>query len=291
MLGNECATGSRSATSPKQIVAVSYQPNASSIITRCSAHLTASHDLQSKSIQDSISINRKGTTLASEASLAAELTEAPEKAARRKIPGGLPYTSSPGVLRRVLEKIPTSEKPGIFTNDFLGTVMGATGGAARPIIPILKATGLLNQTGTPTELYAQFQTDAGRPDAALQALRNGFGEVFRRNQYAHRADEAALIDVIVAITGLPKREGIVRYILTTFQAFQDYAKQAREDAKKEEQRIAASEHDALPPPVERIGGGAGRLQLAYNINVVLPETTNVEVYNAIFKSLKANLLP
>ena len=35
----------------------------------------------------------------------------------------------------------------------------------------------------------------------------------------------------------------------------------------------------------------GRLQLAYNINVVLPETTNVEVYNAIFRSLKGNLLP
>jgi hypothetical protein len=148
-----------------------------------------------------------------------------------------------------LEKIPTSEKPGIFNNDFLGTVMGATGGAARPIIPILKATGLLNQSGAPTELYAQFQTDAGRPAAALQALRNGFGEVFRRNQYAHRADEAALIDVIVAITGLPKKEGIVRYILATFQAFQDYAKQAREDAKNDEQGDAAPTYDTPPRPL------------------------------------------
>jgi len=215
----------------------------------------------------------------------------PEKTARRKIPGGLPYTSSPGVLRRVLEKIPTSEKPGTFTYDFLGTVMEARGGAARPIIPILKATGFLNQTGAPTELYAQFQTDAGRPAAALQALRNGFGEIFRRNQYAHKAEEAALIDVIVAITGLPKKEGIVRYILATFQAFQEYAKQAREDAKADEKSDAGQSHDTPPPPpTDQNGSGNGRLQLAYNINVILPETTNVEVYNAIFKSLKANLL-
>lgn len=213
-----------------------------------------------------------------------------EKSVRRKIPGGLPYTSSPGVLRRVLERIPTSEKPGTFTYDFLGTVMEARGGAARPIIPILKATGLLNQTGAPTELYAQFQTDAGRPVAALQALRNGFGEIFRRNQYAHKADEAALIDVVVAITGLPKKEGIVRYILTTFQAFQEYARQAREDAKLDDQSDASPSNDALPPSMDQNGGGTGRLQLAYNINVVLPETTNVEVYNAIFRSLKANLL-
>lgn len=226
--------------------------------------------------------------MTTEAPQAEEPTETPEKTARRKIPGGFPYTSSPGVLRRVLEKIPTSEKPGTFTNDFLGTVMGATGGAARPVIPILKATGLLNQTGAPTELYAQFQTDAGRPAAALQALRNGFGEIFRRNQYAHRAEEAALLDVIVAVTGLPKKEGIVRYILNTFQAFQDYAKQAREDAKIE-QSEAAPAHIAPPSFGERTGD-VGRLQLAYNINVVLPETTNVEVYNAIFKSIKANLL-
>jgi len=169
--------------------------------------------------------------------------------------------------------------------------MGATGGAARPIIPILKATGLLNQTGAPTELYAQFQTDAGRPAAALKALRNGFAEVFRRNQYAHKAEEAALVDVIVAITGLPKKEGIVRYILNTFQSFQDYAKQAREDGKPEDLNDAGQSHDSPPPPPsDQNGGGNGRLQLAYNINVVLPETTNVEVYNAIFKSLKANLL-
>lgn len=215
----------------------------------------------------------------------------PEKAVRRKIPGGLPYTSSPGVLRRVLEKIPASEKPGTFTYDFLGTVMEARGGAARPIIPILKATGLLNQVGAPTELYAQFQTDAGRPIVALQALRNGFGEIFRRNQYAHKADEAALIDVIVAITGLPKKEVIVRYILTTFQAFQEYAKQARDGATIDEQGDVPPSYDAPPPaPTDQNDGGSGRLQLAYNINVVLPETTNVEVYNAIFRSLKANLL-
>lgn len=156
----------------------------------------------------------------------------------------------------------------------------------------MKATGLLNQTGAPTELYAQFQTDAGRPAAALQALRNGFGEIFRRNQYAHKAEEAALIDVIVAITGLPKKEGIVRYILTTFQAFQEYAKLAREDATADQQSDASQSPDApAASPADQSGGGAGRLQLAYNINVVLPETTNVEVYNAIFRSLKANLLP
>jgi len=99
-----------------------------------------------------------------------------------------------------------------------------------------------------------------------------------------------LVDVIVAITGLPKKENIVRYILNTFQAFQETAKSAREDSPAEEPADNGQSHEASPPASHGKLSGSGRLQLAYNINVVLPETTNVEVYNAIFRSLKANLL-
>ncbi|MGY3231834.1 hypothetical protein ACVWWJ_003318 [Luteibacter sp. HA06] len=216
----------------------------------------------------------------------------PEKATRRKIPGGFPYTTSHGVLKRVMEKIPTSEKPSVFNTDFLATVMGATGGAARPIPPILKAMGFLSQSGAPTELYSQFQTEAGRAGAAIQGLKKGFAEIFRRNQYAHRADRAALTDIVVAVTGLPKTDPVVGYIANTFQVFQEYGKGFRED-----QAPTDKDKDPEPPVRENQSGTSGfvetplkNLALAYNINIILPETTNVEVYNAIFRSLKGNLL-
>jgi hypothetical protein len=41
-----------------------------------------------------------------------------------------------------------------------------------------------------------------------------------------------------------------------------------------------------PPPVREQAG----LNLSYTINLNLPETTDVEVFNAIFRSLKENLL-
>lgn len=213
-----------------------------------------------------------------------------EKAPRRKIPGNFPYTGSPGVLKRVLEKIPDCEKPSVFNTDFLATVLNATGGAARPIPPILKAVGFLSQSGSPTELYSQFQTEAGRAAAAIQALKNGFGEVFRRNQYAHRADKAALTDIVVAVTGLPKKDVVVNYITNTFQVFQEFGKGFRED-----QAVPEKEPDALPRETSAAASLAGDspikgMHLAYNINIILPETTNVEVYNAIFRSLKGNLL-
>lgn len=213
-----------------------------------------------------------------------------QKRERRKIPGNLPYTGSPGVLKKVLDKIPDAEKPSVFNADFLGTVLGATGGSARPIPPILKTTGLLNQSGAPTDLYSQFQTQSGRANAALQALKNGFAEIFKRNQYAHRLDEKGLLDVIVAVTGLPRTDNVVRAVLSTFQVFQGYARDASEEPAPETQQRrpvtaeAVEQDDMEQPNISRTLG------LTYNINVVLPETTNVEVYNAIFRSIRANLL-
>jgi len=213
-----------------------------------------------------------------------------EKSARRKIPGNLPYTSSAGVLRRVLEQIPTVEKPAVFTTDFLSTVMQATGGAARPVIPIFKSVGLLQQNGTPSDLYSQFQTSSGRATAALQALKTGFAEIFKRNTFAHKADKPAITDIVVAITGLPRSDKIVGYIVTTFQTLQDFAKGAAETSTAEPAHDADRDGDPevrVPLQQDRSAKGVG---LVYNINVVLPETTNVEVFSAIFKSLKANLL-
>lgn len=38
------------------------------------------------------------------------------------------------------------------------------------------------------------------------------------------------------------------------------------------------------------GGKASDIRFAYTININLPETTDVNVYNAIFSSIRANLL-
>jgi hypothetical protein len=216
----------------------------------------------------------------------ASAAEKPAKR-QRQIPGNIPYTLSPGVLKRVLEKIPVCDKPPVFNSDFLGDVMGATGGSSRPIIPILKNTQMLSQSGTPTELYAQFQTEGGRASAALQAMRHGFAEVFKRNVNAHKADEAAIADIIVAITGLTKSDRILSAMVSTFQTFQEFARGAREEAP------ADARHDVPLPKADAASvelGGTRPISLVYNINIVLPESTSIEVFNAIFRSLKGNLL-
>ena len=69
----------------------------------------------------------------------------------------VPYVNAYGNISRALDRIQTAATPPRFTQDFLETKLGLSGGSARPLIPFLKRMGFLNTDGTPTDLYRQFR--------------------------------------------------------------------------------------------------------------------------------------
>lgn len=219
-------------------------------------------------------------------------TDAASGRQRRRIPGNLPYTTAPGAMEKTLEKIPIVERPTVFSPDFLSTVIGVSGGSARPVPPILKSCGFLSSNGAPTELYDQFRTEGSRASAALTGLRKGYGEIFKRNQFAHKLDDKGLGDLITSITGLRQGDPIARQIMNTFKVFQKYTLMQGDEspntsfdpgAEQDNTDVSFSRGRSKSLEAREIG-------LVYNVNVVLPETTNIEVYNAIFRSLKENML-
>lgn len=214
-------------------------------------------------------------------------------AARREIPGNLPYLAASGTIKKVLEKITEAAQPQKFNSDFLENVIKLKGGAGRAVPPILKKLGLLSSDGTPTDLYSKFRTESGRGRAAHQALRNGFPEIFKRSDYAHTVPDGKLRDIIVEITGLKPNDPIVQAIKGTFNSVKSFVP-AGLDISGEDMDSGAAEEQASSG--SSVGGfansGIGNegIRLAYNINIVLPETSDLKVLNAIFKSIKENLM-
>jgi hypothetical protein len=209
---------------------------------------------------------------------------------RREIPGGFPYTASPGVLAKALARIPICERPAQFSHDFLSTVIGVTGGSARVIIPILKRVGLLNSDGTPSERYAHFQTQTKRANAALEALKTGWPELFRKNRYADRLEKGEIEELFVEVTGLKKADPVFRAITSTYNVFREYAKGAT-DAPDSSDSAPQPQSDAgFEPQGAADAPGPFKLGLTNQINIILPETTDINVYNSIFKALRENLL-
>lgn len=218
-----------------------------------------------------------------------EQTSAREKkGSRREIPGNLPYTLAPGRLQEALKGLMEAERPQKFNEGFLDGVLQMRGGSARAIPPILKKVGMLNSDNSPTDLYSKFKSISSRPNAALIALRTGYSEIFKRNEYAHKLSDSRLKDIIIEITGLRQSDQIASAIFSTFSAFNEFARDAGE--------MGAAETGDLndeAETVQRSNSHANEqrdFNLVNTINIVLPETTDVQVYNAIFKSIRENLL-
>jgi hypothetical protein len=216
-------------------------------------------------------------------------------AARREIPGGLPYLAASGTLKKILERITEAAQPPKFNSDFLENVLKLKGGAGRAIPPILKKLGMLSTDGVPTELYAKFRTESGRGRAAHQALRNGFPEIFKRSDYAHTVPDNKLRDIIVEITGLKPNDKVVQAIKGTFNSVKSFVP-VDLDISGEDVDTGAGIDEGIITPIGSVAGGLGvalgndGVRLAYNINIVLPETSDLKVLNAIFRSIKENLM-
>src|SRR4051812_14244302 len=96
----------------------------------------------------------------------------------------LPYVTASGNVTRVLEKIQPAATPDRFTQDFLATKLGMSGGSAKPVIPFLKRIGFLGTDGVPTDRYKRFRANATRGAATAEGLRHGYRVLYDMNEYA-----------------------------------------------------------------------------------------------------------
>jgi hypothetical protein len=145
----------------------------------------------------------------------------------------------------------------------------------------------LSSASEPTPLYSKFRNEDSRGGAMAQALRAGYREIFERNEYAQDLPKQKLKNLVVEITGLKSNHTTVASIVGTFENLKTYAKWDAVPAAKEEVKVLTP---AEIPVEGRQPATNGGLNLSYTINLNLPETSDVEVFNAIFRSLKENLL-
>lgn len=209
------------------------------------------------------------------------------------MPDKPPYVTSPGLITKVLEKIKAAATPPRFTQDFLNTKLGLAGGSANLLIPYLKKIGFLNSDGTPTTIYARYRNDAESGGAAAEAARIGYKSLFEVNEKAYDLGDDALKGLIMQVTGGAKDDSVTKLIFSCFKALKAKAsfspssavipieKPAPEDGRDGDESHRRENKQNV--------GGIG-MNLSYTINLNLPATTDIAVFNAIFQSLRKNLL-
>ena len=208
----------------------------------------------------------------------------------------LPYMLSTGSIPKILGKIQNARRPERFTQDFLETKLGHKGGSARPIIPLLKRMGFLGSDGVPTFLYDRFRNIQTQGFAIAEGMKNAFSELFDRNEYVYEMSREELTGQVVEITGAAKDDRNTTAIIGTFLALNELADFECEEPEspaleaKSEANHSVQLSDNAPNMSSITNKDNIELRVGYTINLNLPETNDPEVFNAIFKALRDNLL-
>lgn len=209
----------------------------------------------------------------------------------------LPYVTATGNVARALKAIATAATPDSVSQNFVKTILKIPGGSGDQMTSFLKKVGFASPDGSPTDIYRRFRNEATRGSAAASSLKLGYAPLYKRNEFMHELSDKDLKGLILEETGLAADSNVPGLILSCIKAikqFADFNASATTEAAEDTavpsgstNALAQSEHRVMPPhaAAEAVG-----LSLGYNIHLNLPATTDIAVFNAIFKSLKDNLL-
>lgn len=194
-----------------------------------------------------------------------------------------PYMISNNKIAPIINKIQQAARPAKFTQEVLKN-LGFTSTNDRAFIPLAKRLGFLADDGTPTALYDQLKDKTTTKTILASQIKALYSELYAINVEIHKAPETEIKGAISRVTG--KDEDGVNRIYNTFKTLCNNADfsgnvAVEETVKEDWPRKDVPLTSSLPITTP---------QFHYNIQIHLPATTDISVYNAIFKSLKDNLL-
>ena len=205
----------------------------------------------------------------------------------------LPYISSPGNIDKALNGITSAAVPDRISQDFVKTILKIPGGSGDQMTSFLKKLGLANSDGSPNELYRKFRNPTTSGTAIASCIRHAYAPLYVRNEFMHELNDSDLLGLVVEQTGQAHDSSTVKLIVSCIKHLKNFANfhaAATSEQGPEIEKVVESHRAIAPLPAD---GGSRKtlgLNLGYTINLNLPATSDPEVFDAIFRSLKEHLL-
>lgn len=201
------------------------------------------------------------------------------------------YLTSVKNLPDIFAAMQGAQAPDKFTQSFLESLEFKST-SDRLAIGMLKALGFLDDAGKPKDRYFRFLDQSQGAKVIAEAVRDAYQDLFKVNL---KANEMTKLDVINKLKTLGQGQigdAVLDKMAMTFTAlvklgdFQSTVAPSSapspHDVRNNEEQVekkSPNEHATL-----KLGG------LVYNIQIVLPESRDPAVYDALFQSLRRHLL-
>lgn len=217
----------------------------------------------------------------------------PSEPIDKKVKGHIkypPYVGAYGTIPKLFAEISKASVPPKFTQDYMETVLELKSSSHRALIPLLKKLNFIDAANVPTDAYKNYRDAAQKGSVMAAQLRSGYADIYKANEYAHNLKKEELQSKLRALIGAADDDPVVPAVVGTFI---ELAKLA--DFKAAPPKARGDMSGEVDKRKEDAESGKGGLHtrsvgLSYTINLNLPATTEIEVFNAIFKSLKEHLL-
>jgi hypothetical protein len=204
-----------------------------------------------------------------------------------------PYVDAYGKIADIFHGIKKASVPPKFTQDFLSTVLGLTSSSYRAMIPLLKKLELLTAESLPTQSYKDYRDDGLSESVLAEKVKMAYSDLYRASEYAHKLPREELMNKLRTLLGVGKEDKNVAKVASTFLELVKLSNFETSKRAKKESLEEPPKKESAPPIISGDESHAPiykKFGISYTINLNLPATTEIEVYNSIFKALKENLL-
>lgn len=207
------------------------------------------------------------------------------------------YLNSVKNLTAIMKKIVEGTAPDKFTTEHLKKI-GFPSSNDRALIGVLKDLGFLTESGTPTQRYHDYRNTSKSRHVLGDALKEAYADIFHLNEKPSEGDRQAIVGLFKSTHNVSDQ--VAGFMANTFLTLLSLAdiSGASKPQKKEPEKKKEPPEEIQPEFQNEKGLQNGGTQfhnpigpnLRYNIEIHLPATKDIEVYNSIFKSLKEHLL-
>ncbi len=203
------------------------------------------------------------------------------------------YLTSMKNLEAILTAIQGAQAPEKFTQAFLESLEFKSTND-RLIIGVLKALGFIDENGRPKDRYFRFLDQTQGAKVLAEGIREAYQDLFRVNTKAYELNKAEVVNKFKTLGQGQISDSVLDKMALTFIALVKQAdfqsspsvaslsptpEQASENIREESHEKSPTHHGGI-----KLGG------LVYNIQIVLPDSRDPAVYDALFSSLRKHLL-
>jgi len=206
-----------------------------------------------------------------------------------------PYVDAYNKISDVFSAIKSAAVPTKFNQDFLTTILGLKSSSYFAVIPLMKKLGFLDPTNQPTQAYKDYRDENLSKQIMAGQVKSAYGDLFKANEFANKLTKEQLIAKLKTLLGVGDEDITLPKVSGTFielVKLSDFdGKHKLVHKKIEPPPLDEKPQNPVQNPLQQIpNSDEVKFGISYTINLNLPATTEIEVFNAIFKSLKENLL-